>query len=238
MLMLERSGCPEETYHTFSYSPLLGDQGKVEGLFCAVSEETGRVHQRAAARTAAARSAPACQRDRHAPGRGRRDPPTALGRAPARPAVRADVPVRRGRRRPSAAARPASHDGHALAPQSADARQPRHPGPSTGCWQARRRSWSRSTLAPDVPCGPWDPPSPAAFVVAAAAAGRGAAGRLPGVRHQPLPADHRRLPELRAAAGRPDRAQPAPTPKRSRPAPPSATACAACSARRRASCAC
>ncbi len=43
LLMLERAGYTEETYHTFSYSPLLGDSGKVEGLFCAVSEETERV---------------------------------------------------------------------------------------------------------------------------------------------------------------------------------------------------
>jgi signal transduction histidine kinase/CheY-like chemotaxis protein len=43
LLLLERSGYPEETYHTFSYSPLLGDTGQVEGLFCAVSEETDRV---------------------------------------------------------------------------------------------------------------------------------------------------------------------------------------------------
>ena len=43
MLLLERSGFPEETYHTFSYSPLLGHDGKVQGLFCAVSEETKRV---------------------------------------------------------------------------------------------------------------------------------------------------------------------------------------------------
>ena len=43
MLLIERSGYPEETYHTFSYSPLLGDSGRPEGLFCAVSEETGRV---------------------------------------------------------------------------------------------------------------------------------------------------------------------------------------------------
>ncbi|WP_235580386.1 ATP-binding protein [Rhizobacter sp. Root404] len=42
-LVLERSGYPEETYHTFSYSPLLGAGGRVEGLFCAVSEETERV---------------------------------------------------------------------------------------------------------------------------------------------------------------------------------------------------
>lgn len=43
LLMLERSGYPEETYHTFSYSPLLDDGGEVAGLFCAVSEETERV---------------------------------------------------------------------------------------------------------------------------------------------------------------------------------------------------
>ncbi|MDP9898612.1 ATP-binding protein [Variovorax ginsengisoli] len=43
MLLIERSGYPEETYHTFSYSPLLGDSGRPEGLFCAVSEDTGRV---------------------------------------------------------------------------------------------------------------------------------------------------------------------------------------------------
>ena len=43
MLLLERRGFSEETYHTFSYSPLIGDKGEVEGLFCAVSEETDRV---------------------------------------------------------------------------------------------------------------------------------------------------------------------------------------------------
>ncbi|MDC0715101.1 response regulator [Stigmatella sp. ncwal1] len=43
LLVLHRNGYPEETYHTFSYSPLLGDSGKVEGVFCAVSEETDRV---------------------------------------------------------------------------------------------------------------------------------------------------------------------------------------------------
>lgn len=43
LLLLERNGYPEETYHTFSYSPLIGDNGKVEGVFCAVTEETERV---------------------------------------------------------------------------------------------------------------------------------------------------------------------------------------------------
>ncbi len=43
LLLLERSGYPEETYHTFSYSPLMGDTGQVEGILCAVAEETFRV---------------------------------------------------------------------------------------------------------------------------------------------------------------------------------------------------
>jgi len=43
LLFLERSGYREETYHTFSYSPLTGDDGKVCGHLCVVTEETDRV---------------------------------------------------------------------------------------------------------------------------------------------------------------------------------------------------
>jgi PAS domain S-box-containing protein len=43
LLFLERSGYREETYHTFSYSPLHDDAGAVAGLFCVVTEETERV---------------------------------------------------------------------------------------------------------------------------------------------------------------------------------------------------
>ena len=43
LLFLERSGYREETYHTFSYSPLPGDDGEVAGLLCVVTEETDRV---------------------------------------------------------------------------------------------------------------------------------------------------------------------------------------------------
>ncbi|WP_042371525.1 SpoIIE family protein phosphatase [Streptacidiphilus neutrinimicus] len=43
LLFLERSGYPEETYHTFSYSPLRDDAGAVVGMLCVVSEETERV---------------------------------------------------------------------------------------------------------------------------------------------------------------------------------------------------
>jgi len=43
LLLLERSGYAEETYHTFSYSPLPDDDGSVAGIFCVVTEETERV---------------------------------------------------------------------------------------------------------------------------------------------------------------------------------------------------
>jgi PAS domain S-box-containing protein len=43
MLFLERSGYPEETYHTFSYSPLDGPDGAIAGILCVVIEDTVRV---------------------------------------------------------------------------------------------------------------------------------------------------------------------------------------------------
>ena len=43
LLFLERSGYREETYHTFSYSPLTDDDGQVAGMLCVVSEDTDRV---------------------------------------------------------------------------------------------------------------------------------------------------------------------------------------------------
>ena len=43
MLFLERSGYKEETYHTFSYSPLTDEAGEMRGILCVVAEETDRV---------------------------------------------------------------------------------------------------------------------------------------------------------------------------------------------------
>ncbi len=43
LLMLERYGYREETYFTFSYSPVPGDDGGIGGLFCAVTEDTDAV---------------------------------------------------------------------------------------------------------------------------------------------------------------------------------------------------
>ena len=46
LLFLERSGYAEETYHTFSYSPLRDDEGRTAGMLCVVTEETEQVISR------------------------------------------------------------------------------------------------------------------------------------------------------------------------------------------------
>ncbi|MEG5066430.1 ATP-binding protein [Microcoleus sp. B3-A4] len=43
LLVMERNGYTEETYFTFSYSPVANDDGPVGGIFCACSEDTQRV---------------------------------------------------------------------------------------------------------------------------------------------------------------------------------------------------
>jgi signal transduction histidine kinase len=42
-LFLERYGFPEETYHTFSYSPIYDDSSRIAGMLCVVTEVTERV---------------------------------------------------------------------------------------------------------------------------------------------------------------------------------------------------
>ncbi len=43
LMMMERNGYVEETYFTFSYSPISEDNGAISGVFCTVTEETERV---------------------------------------------------------------------------------------------------------------------------------------------------------------------------------------------------
>jgi PAS domain S-box-containing protein len=43
LLVMNRSGYDEETYFTFSYSPIRGEGGSVEGMFCACQETTVKV---------------------------------------------------------------------------------------------------------------------------------------------------------------------------------------------------
>src|SRR6476469_3929524 len=42
-LVMNRRGYDEQTWFTFSYSPVLDDEGRVAGMFCAVFETTARV---------------------------------------------------------------------------------------------------------------------------------------------------------------------------------------------------
>ena len=86
LLFLERSGFREETYHTFSYSPLADDDGRIAGMLCVVTEATERVIgerrlaslRELAAQTAQARSAEeACVRAARALNANRRDFPFA-----------------------------------------------------------------------------------------------------------------------------------------------------------------
>ncbi|MCU0683781.1 MAG: ATP-binding protein [Polyangiaceae bacterium] len=43
LLIMERYGYPEETYYTFSYSPVPNDQGGTGGIFCANTDDTQRI---------------------------------------------------------------------------------------------------------------------------------------------------------------------------------------------------
>jgi PAS domain S-box-containing protein len=43
LLVMERHGFAEETYFTFSYSPVPDDAGRVGGVFCACTEDTARI---------------------------------------------------------------------------------------------------------------------------------------------------------------------------------------------------
>jgi PAS domain S-box-containing protein len=62
LLIMERNGYPEETYYTFSYSPIPDDQGNPGGIICANTDDTQRIigeRQLALLRELAARTADA-----------------------------------------------------------------------------------------------------------------------------------------------------------------------------------
>lgn len=43
LLIMERNGYPEETYYTFSYTPIAGDDGRTEGMICANTDDTDKI---------------------------------------------------------------------------------------------------------------------------------------------------------------------------------------------------
>ncbi|WP_262271377.1 PAS domain S-box protein [Microvirga yunnanensis] len=49
-LVMERNGYPEDTWYTFSYSPVRDETGGIGGMFCACTETTGEVKLRATLR--------------------------------------------------------------------------------------------------------------------------------------------------------------------------------------------
>ena len=104
MLFLQRSGYTEETFHTFSYSPIFDDRGAVDGMLCVVTEDTEDFiahrrmqtlrdlgSRRTSNLTVAETISIACRE---------------LARQPAGPAVLAGLPLRRGRVPPRASSAP------------------------------------------------------------------------------------------------------------------------------------
>ena len=43
LLVMERNGYPEDTWFTWSYSPIFDEDGAIGGMFCACTEETAHV---------------------------------------------------------------------------------------------------------------------------------------------------------------------------------------------------
>ena len=96
LLFLERRGYPEETYHTFSYSPVPDDRGGVGGMLCVVTEDTERTIGERRLRTLrelAARTSVGAKSAEDACRSGGSD----AGRESPRPAVRPDLSARRSR---------------------------------------------------------------------------------------------------------------------------------------------
>ena len=87
LLIMERNGYPEETYYTFSYSPIPDDDGGVGGIFCANTDDTQRVidarqlgllRELAATTTEARTWQQACERSARALATNNRDLPFAM----------------------------------------------------------------------------------------------------------------------------------------------------------------
>nr|WP_291687538.1 ATP-binding protein [Bradyrhizobium sp.] len=87
LLIMERNGYPEETYYTFSYSPIPDDDGGVGGIICANSDDTLRVLgerqiallRELSASTATARSwQDVCRQSTHALASNTRDVPFSM----------------------------------------------------------------------------------------------------------------------------------------------------------------
>jgi PAS domain S-box-containing protein len=166
LLVMERHGYQEETYYTFSYSPVPDDEGGRGGLICANSDDTRRVigerqlalSSELAARTASARTrAEACELAMQALATADRDLPFAI-------LFTIDGA--------SAAAAASTPDAAALC--------------DAGLWPIERalatgelQYAALDTAAREIPCGAWHrPPSHAAVLPIASSGSSGYAGAL------------------------------------------------------------
>jgi signal transduction histidine kinase/DNA-binding response OmpR family regulator len=164
LLFLERNGYPEETYHTFSYSPLADDEGRIQGHLCVVTEETTRVigERRLGVLHDVASSLAGTTAEREL----QRSLEAALGRhghdLPFTLTYLLDADARIARLWASSGIAP----GHAAAPAVIDA------GDSSALWPvfeaARTGEPVVATLPPHidhVPHGPWDRPATEALLL-------------------------------------------------------------------------
>ena len=212
MLFLERSGYTEETYHTFSYSPIFDDDGEIAGMLCVVNEDTEEViaHRRMQTLRDLGLAAAA------APHRGRDDPRRAAGAR----ASGTDLPFSLvylfddGRDDgPAGRDAPAFAGGHPAAP-GVDRRRRRRPGVA-----GRAGAGRRAVLVDDLASGSRTcPPAPGtcrraqALVVPLAAAGGAGPTASWSLGLNRVPAARRRLPRLRRPGRRLSSRPASPTP--------------------------
>ncbi len=195
LLFLERSGYPEETYHTFSYSPLRDDDGHVVGMLCVVSEDTQRVigERRMATLRDLGSDPPSVIRTEEESLAFAAPPARAES---ARPPVHADLPLRRRWRR-AAGGYQWDRGGAPGGPRSAAGRRRcglarwRGPRGAIGCW-------SNSTAIRTRNCRPVIGPNRPAKALVRPADGTGRhVQRIPGGSAEPLPPAQREIPRLR-----------------------------------------
>jgi PAS domain S-box-containing protein len=179
LLIMERYGYPEETYYTFSYSPVPNDDGGTGGIFCANTEDSQRIvgeRQLALLRELAAQTADA------------RTAEEACARAAA--SLRTD-----DRDLPFALIYLFSPDRQTLTLAGAAGIQPGHPvaplqtavAEGTSLWPFAQVDRENATVVVelrgfelgDLPCGGWDrPPSRAVCVPIAHSGQTGRSGVL------------------------------------------------------------
>jgi PAS domain S-box-containing protein len=159
LLIMERNGYPEETYYTFSYSPVPNDDGTVGGIFCANSDDTQRVigerqlallRELAAGATHARTWRDACERTSDALATNPRDLPFAMVYMADPDGANLRLACHAGIQR-----------GHPAVPETifADSPSPWPMGEVLGAHIPALLTDLNATIGGDLPTGPW-PQSP------------------------------------------------------------------------------